>query len=194
MTTRDLSVFTALAFCAFASGSGDQNKPDPSTFETHAVFSVDHDAMSLTSVAATIEARPNAPGYSWLRINFYSFKFTAADIAGAVKGHLESMDSRWKKMASNPKAYNHSNAVVQLGVDKNFNVWQIDMAVPGHTCTIAPYERDVKSALQEYRFDGKRLRLKSKGSFVCDLKSLGIPNQRFGWDLDLDVPVFQKPS
>jgi hypothetical protein len=29
---------------------------------------------------------------------------------------------------------------------------------------------------------------------VCDFKSLGIPNQRFGWDLDLDVPVFQKPS
>lgn len=75
-------------------------------------------------------------------------------------------------------------------MDENFKVWQIDAGVTGNG-HVEPY---VTSALQEYRFDGKRLRLKSKGSFVCDLKSLGIPNRRFGWDLDLDVPVFQKAS
>jgi hypothetical protein len=77
-------------------------------------------------------------------------------------------------------------------VDNDLKVWQVDVSVPGHACTIAASEPDVKSVLQDYRFDGRRLRLKSKGSFVCDLKSLGIPNQRFGWDLDLDVPVFRK--
>jgi hypothetical protein len=194
MTIRDLARSAALGLAVIGSGSGEQGSPDPAAFKTHAVFSVDNDAMSLTSVAATIEARANAPGYSWLRINFYSFPFTAADIAGAVKGHVESMDAKWKNKASNPKEYNHSNAVLQLSVDKDLKVWQIDMAVPGHTCTIAPYEPDVKKALQDYRFDGKRLRLKSKGSFVCELKSLGIPNQRFSWDLDLDVPVFRKVS
>jgi hypothetical protein len=194
MTTRDLLLFTAMALYAFGSGSGDQNKPDPKAFETHAVFSIDNDAMTLTSVAATIEPRPGAPGYSWVRMNFYSFKFTAADMAGAVKGSVASMDARWTNLAGNPKVYNHSNGVIQLGVDKNFKVWQIDMSVPGHACTVAPYERDVKSALQEYRFDGSRLRLKSQGSFVCDFKSPGVPNRRFGWDLDLDVPVFRKPS
>ena len=150
--------------------------------------------MRLTSVAATIEPRPGAPGYSWLRIHFYSFPFTAADIAGAVKGRLESMDARWTKKAINPKDYNHSNAVIQLGVDKAFKVWQIDMSVPGHSCTIAPDERGVKSALQEYRFDGQHLRLESKGSFVCEMNTPGVPNRRFGWDLDLDIPVFQKAS
>ena len=44
MTTRDLSLFTAIALYAFGSGSGDQNKPDPKAFETHAVFSVDMNA------------------------------------------------------------------------------------------------------------------------------------------------------
>jgi hypothetical protein len=192
--TPDLVPFVALALYALGSSVGDQGNPDPGAFKTHAIFSVDKDTMSLTSVAATIEARPNAPGYSWLRINFYSFPFTAADIAGALKGHVESMDTKWKNKAGNPKDYNHSNAVVQLSVDKDFKVWQVDMAVPGHTCTIAPNEPDVTRILQDYRFDGKHLRLRSKGSLVCDLKSLGIPNQRFGWALDLDVPVFRKAS
>ena len=194
MTTRDLSCFMGLALYAFGSGFADQSNPDPSAFETRAVFSIDNDAMSLTSVAATIEARRNVPGYSWLRINFYSFPFAAADIAAAANGHLESMDRKWKKKAGDPKDYNHSNAVVQLSVDTDLRVWQVDMAVPGHSCTIASSEGDVKSVVQDYRFDGRRVRLKSKGSFLCDMKSLGIPNQRFGWDLDLDVPVFQKAS
>lgn len=189
MTTRDLSLLTAVAL--FASGSGDWSQPDPKAFETRAVFSIDKDAMTLTSVAATIEPRPGAPGYSWLRMNFYAFKFTAADIAGAVKGRVESMDAKWTRTASDPKIYNHSYGVFQLSVDKNFKVWQIDMSVPGHACTIASSEPRVKGALQAYRFDGTHLRLKSKGSFVCDL-GLGGPNRSFGWDLDLDVPVFRK--
>jgi hypothetical protein len=139
-------------------------------------------------VAATVEPRPGAPGYSWLRITFYSFPFTEADRAAAMKGHLESMDARWTNKATNPKDYNHSNAVIQLGVDKNWKVWQVDMSVPGHACTIAGSEREVKAALQEYRFDGTRLRLRGKGSFVCEMNTPGVPNRRYGWDLDLDVP------
>jgi hypothetical protein len=192
MTTRDLSLFTAVAFYVLGPGSGDGRQPDPKAFETHAVFSIDTDAMTLTSVAATIEPRPSAPGYSGIQMSFYAFKFTAADIAGAMKGRVESMDAKWTRTASDPKVYNHSYAFIQLTVDKDFKVWQIDMSVPGHACTIASSEPRVKSALQEYRFDGTRLRLKSKGSFVCDLGSLAGPNRRFGWDLDLDVPVFRK--
>ena len=66
------------------------------------------------------------------------------------------------------------------------------MSVPGHACTIAPYEQDVKTFLQEYRFDGKKLRLKSKGSYVCDMKFMGIPNPKFGWEVDLNTEVFEK--
>jgi len=189
MTTRDLSLLTAAAL--FASGSGALSQPDPKAFETRAVFSIDEDAMTLTSVAATIEPRPGAPGYSGVQISFYAFKFTTADIAGAVKGRVESMDAKWTRTASDPKVYNHSYAFIQLTVDKDFKVWQIDMSVPGHACTIASSEPRVKSALQEYRFDGTRLRLKSKGSFVCVLGLAG-PNRRYGWDLDLDDPVFRK--
>jgi len=194
MPTCLLSWTIALALYGFGPGVGSQSQPDPKTFETRAVFSIDKAAMTLTSVAATLEPRPGAPGYSWLRIHFYSFPFTAADRAGAMKGRLESMDAKWTSKAGNPKDYNHSKAVIQLGVDKNWKVWQIDMSVPGHACTIAGSEQEVKAALQEYRFDGTRLRLEGKGSFVCAMNTPGVPNRRYGWDLDLDIPVFQKAS
>jgi hypothetical protein len=187
-----LSWIAAFALCAFGPGLAEQSQPDPKSFETRAVFSIDKDAMTLTSVAATIEPRPGAPGYSWLRINFYSFPFTAPDRAAAMKGRLESMDARRTK--GNPKDDNDSHAVIQLGVDKSWTAWQVDMSVPGHACTIAGSEREVKAALQEYRFDGTRLRLKGKGSFVCEMNTPGVPNRRYGWDLDLDIPVFRKAS
>ena len=165
---------------------------DPSSFATKATFSVDNSASSLTTAIATIEARRGAPGYFWVRINFYSFPVTLEDLAGIEKGNVESMDKKWMKKASNPKDYNSSNAVIQLTVDKDFKVTQVDMAVPGHTCTIAPFEPDVRNFLQRYQFDGKNLKLKSKGSYVCDMKFMGIPNQKFSWDIDLSVPVLEK--
>jgi hypothetical protein len=165
---------------------------DPSTFKTSATFSVDSSVSSLTTAIATIESRPDAPRYSWVRINFYSFPVTAEDLAGIQEGNVESMNKKWMKKSSNPKDYNSSNAVIQLTVDRDFNVTQVDMAVPGHTCTIAPFEPDVKNFLQSYRFDGKKLSLRSKGSYVCDMKFMGIPNQKFSWDIDLSLPVFRK--
>ncbi len=102
------------------------------------------------------------------------------------------MDKKRTNKASNPKDYNNSYAFLQLSVDKDSRVWQVDISVPGHGCTVAPFEKDVKNFLQEYQFDGKNLRLKSKGSYECDMKFMGIPNQKFGWDVNLNTPVFQK--
>ena len=190
MTTRDLSLLTAAAL--FASGSGAWSQPDPKAFETRAVFSIDEDAMTLTSVAAAIEPRPGAPGYSGVQTSFYAFKFTAADIAGAVKGRVESMDAKWTRTASDPKVYNHSYAFIQLTVDKDRKVTQVDLSVPGHGCTIAGSAAAAAKALPGYQFDGKRLMLKGKGSFICDMSFMKSPNRTYGWDLDLNIPVFEK--
>jgi hypothetical protein len=165
---------------------------DPNSFRTNANFSVDGDAMSLSTAVATFEPRLGAPGYSWLRVSFYSFPVAADDLIGVMKGDVSSMDKKRSKKSGNPKDYNTSYAFIQLTVDKDLKVWQVDMSVPGHGCTIAPFEADVKKFLQDYQFDGKDLRLKSKGSYVCDMKSLGIPDQKFGWDMDLNTTVFKK--
>jgi hypothetical protein len=158
--------------------------PDTSSFQTSAKLSVDGNVLSFQSGVATIQPRLGAPGYSWLRINFYSFPLSAEDVAGAMNGNVETIHGK-----GNAKG---SPAVIQLAVDQAFKVWQVDMSVPGHTCTIAPFEQDVRSFLQTYQFDGKNLRLKSKGTYVCDMKFMGIANQTFGWDIDLRVPVFKK--
>jgi len=189
---RFLLFFTALVFCVTGQALSGPASVDPSSNQKNANFSVDNNSLSLTTAVATIEPRQGAPGYSWLRISFYSFPLTAEDIAALIKGDTASMDRKWSKKADNPNDYNNSYAVIRLSVDKNAKVWQVDMYVPGYTCTIAPFEPDVKSFLQDYQFDGKRLRLKSKGSYMCDMKFLGIPDQKFGWDFELNTIVIEK--
>jgi hypothetical protein len=118
--------------------------------------------------------------------------FDPEDIPGAVNGNVQSIHKKWNNRASNPSDYNTSNAFIRLSVHSSFKVWQVDMALPGHTCAVAPFEQDVRNFLQTYQFDGKKLKLKSKGSYVCDMKFMAIANQIFGWDIDLNIPVFEK--
>ena len=125
---------------------------------------------------ATIQPRTGSPGYSWLRIYFYGSALSPDDSMAAAKGRVGSIKEKW-------------SAVLQLTVDKDSNVWQVDLALPGHTCTVAESDREAKNALPAFRFDGRRLLLRSTGSHVCDMKSLGIPNQTFEWGVDLDIPV-----
>ena len=189
---RYLMFFTVLVFGVTGPALSGPASVDPNSFHTNANFSVDNNAMSLSTAIATIEPRLGAPEYSWLRISFYSFPMTGEDIAKIVKGDTSSMDKKRNKMAGNSRDNNNSYAFIQLSVDQNSKVWQVDMSVPGHGCTVAPFEQEVKNFLQDYRFDGKNLRLKSKGSYVCDMKFMGIPNQKFGWEMDLNTEVFQK--
>jgi hypothetical protein len=189
---RSLWFFAGLVLCVAIPVLSGPPSVDPNSFRTNANFSVDNNAMSLSSGVATIEPRLGAPGYSWLRISFYSFPVAADDIAGILKGDTSSMDKKWNQKASNPKDYNSSYAFLQLSVDKNLKVWQVDMSVPGHGCTIAPFEQEVKNFLQDYQFDGKNLRLKSKGSYTCDMNIKGNPNPKFGWEIDLNTAVYEK--
>lgn len=188
---RRVCYLAAVIFCMLDVAAGHPTSLDPSSFRTNAKFSVDNASLTLSSAVATIEPRPNASGYSWLRITFYSFPLTAEDVAGVAKGDAESLERKWNRTANDPKKYNTSHAVIQLTVDKAFKVWQVDMSVPGRACTIAPWEQDVRNFLQEYQFDGAKLRLKSQGSYICEMKSVGIPDQKFGWQIDVNIPVFE---
>jgi hypothetical protein len=134
-----------------------QSEAAPATVATRAHVSAGGEAATLSSAAATIEPRLGAPGYRWLRVYF------------------------WKGPAGTaPAGYRKWDAVLQLGIDKDATAWQVDLAVPGHTCTIAGSDREAKAMLQEYRFDGTHLRLKAKGSHSCE---------QFSWDIDLSIPV-----
>ncbi|HEX6120585.1 MAG TPA: hypothetical protein VFZ03_14140 [Dongiaceae bacterium] len=168
---------------------------DSRAFATNATLSAEDVTASASTAIATLDPNPGAPGYAWLRIHFYGFAPDADDIAGAIKGDIRSMDRKWNALAANPAAYRSSFAVLQLTIDDHANVTQVDMSVPGHACTIAPFAPDVRKFLQAYRFDEQRLSLKSEGSYVCNMAFMGIPDQTFSWDIDLiDIPVFAKAN
>jgi hypothetical protein len=139
-----------------------------------AKFSVDGVRSVALATLVTVQPRNGAPAYSWLRVYFYS-SATAADRA----------------KASSPRDLTKTNwsAVLQLTVDKAGTVWQVDLSLPGHTCTIAASDGEARDVLQMFQFDEKRVRIRGQGSHVCDMRSLKMADQAFEWDVDLDVPV-----
>jgi len=187
-------LFVSALLCLIQTALADPVPESLAGAKATAKFSVDDAALSLVSAIATVEARRGAPGYSWLRIYFYAFVPDADDIAGAMKGSVQSMERKWEATAVRPSEYNTSHAVIQLTVDKDARITQVDMSIPGHTCTITPFEPDAMKFAQNYQFHGGKLRLKAKGAHVCDMAFMGIPNQNFAWDIDIDVPVFAKAN
>jgi hypothetical protein len=171
-----------------------QSSPAPSRFNTHATFSVDRQSMSLTTAIATIEPSRMAPGYSWLRVYFYSFAPTADDVAEAMRGSVASMDRRWQSTSSNPSEYNASRAVLQLTVDKDHRITQADLSLPGHTCTVASTAPELGAFAQSFTLVANHVRLASKSTYLCDMTSTGSGKQSFAWAVDVDVPVFAKTT
>lgn len=159
----------ALAIAAASTGSAQT-----------ATFRVDGKTSAPSTIVATIQPRSGAPGYFWLRIYFYS-SLTATERAQAERGGIDAHRTHWA-------------AVLQFGLDKQSTIWQIDLSVPGHTCTIAESDRAAKGVVQVFQFENGRLALRTKGTHVCDMRSLGIPDQTFEWDVDLDTRVVESRS
>ena len=176
--------FAALMLCVTVAASAGAVPLGPRSFDTVAHISADESRMSFSTAIATIEPRFGAPGYSWLRITFFSFRPNANDIAGIEKGDLKAMKARAIGLY----------AVVQLAVDKKFHLWQVDMSIPGHACTIASTRQELERFSSGYTFDGKTLKLKSKGTYTCDMSAIKVPNQKFGWEIDLTTSVFHSHS
>jgi len=77
------------------------------------------------------------PGF---RIHFYPFAMTEADIAAGPELAMSSPSTKQvNKNSYDPKVRTNASGVIQLSVDKDFKLWQVDMAIPGHSCTIAPF-------------------------------------------------------
>ncbi len=150
---------------------------------------VQHRRLSLSSAVAIIGVPSGPMHYSRLEITFYSFRFTQQDIEAARKGDKDAVDRKAEEVARHSGTYNTRTATLQLAVDANRQVNAGNLFIPGYECTIAIEEPDLKNFLQEYHLDGKTRRLKSKGSYVCDMKSQRLGTPKFGWDIDITTPV-----
>ena len=146
-----------------------------------AQFAVDDLTRVTPTVVATVEPRAGAPGSSWIRMYFYSFELTPLERHMAATGRDPELLRNWE-------------TILQLTVDPNGTISAMDLALPGRPCAVAQTMQDAKRAVQQFEFDGTRLRLKSKAFSICDLKVEGVPSQRFEWDVTLDTLVVARAS
>jgi hypothetical protein len=144
-------------------------------------FAVDDLARVTPTVVATVEPHAGSPASSWIRMYFYSLDVTPIQRHMAATGR-------------NPTLLRNLEAILQLTVDPSGTVSAIDLALPGRPCAVAQTGQDAMRAVQQFEFDGARLRLKSKAFSICDLKVEGVPSQRFEWDVTIDTPVVPRKS
>jgi len=87
-----------------------------------------------------------------------------------------------------------SYAAFVLYMGKDNRIWQANLSyvVPGVTVarTVAWKSEELQKYFSDYRFDGKRLVLKSKGSYSESEK--GHEKLRLFWDVDLNLPVVRE--
>jgi hypothetical protein len=82
------------------------------------------------------------------------------------------------------------DALMALFLDKDNKIIQANLTcvIPGFTAayTVASSEKELQEFFSQYSYDGKQLKLLSKGSHVD--KGVNV----LSWDMNLDVPVFDK--
>ena len=87
-----------------------------------------------------------------------------------------------------------SYAAFVLYIGKDNRIWQANLSyiVPGATVarTVAWKSEELQKYFSDFRFDGKRLVLKSKGSYSESEK--GYEKLRLSWDVDLNLPVVRE--
>jgi hypothetical protein len=116
-----------------------------------------------------------------LEIHFFPTQATEK-----VKADIVENDAKELKKSS------YAALVLFLGKDKK--IWQanLSLVVPGATAarTVAWKPEELKKYFSIYQFDGKRLVLKSKGSYAESEKNR--EQLRLSWDVDLNLPVVRE--
>jgi hypothetical protein len=160
-------------------------------FKTRAVFELVNHQSSLVQQGGSKIVTESAlvtytnglfPGNTeGLEIQFFTRPITEADQNDVLKS-----DARGMKQSD--------YAALVLFLDKQKTIGQVNLSyvVPGTTAarTVASTPDDVKKYFSDYQFDGKRLQLKSKGTYSeTDSKQ---QTMNLAWDVDLDLPVFDR--
>ena len=181
----------SLAICFIASQVGAQSGAqfNAQDFNTRSVFELVVNDSSVLKVGASKIVTQSAfvtlahgliPGNSeGLEIQFFTKPITEAAIADILKNRAKELTKR-------------DYAAFVLFLDKANKLWQANLSyvIPGITVaiTVAWKPDELKKYFSSYQFDGKRLTLKSKGSY-SDMES-AKENLRLAWNVDFNLPVF----
>jgi len=181
----------SLAICFIASQVGAQSGAqfNAQDFNTRSVFELVVNDSSVLKVGASKIVTQSAfvtlahgliPGNSeGLEIQFFTKPITEAAIADILKNRARELKKR-------------DYAAFVLFLDKANKLWQANLSyvIPGITVarTVAWKPDELKKCFSSYQFDGKRLPLKSKGSY-SDMES-AKENLRQALNVDFNLPVF----
>jgi len=161
----------------------------PQDFKTKAEFElVVNDSSVLKAGASRIVTQSAVvtlahgliPGNSeGLEIQFFIKPITEAAVTDILKNGAKEL-----------KRTDYAALVLFLGKDNR--VWQANLSyvVPGTTVarTVAWKPEELKKYFSTYQFNGKRLVLKSNGSY-SETES-GKEKMRLSWNVDFNLPVF----
>ena len=160
-------------------------------FQTRAAFElVVNEAQPLTPGTSKIAtqsayvtlAHGLVPGNSdGLEIQFFSSPITENAKADMVENDAKEL-----------KKTSYATFVLYMGKDNK--IWQANLSfvAPGVTVarTVAWKSEELQKYFSDFRFDGKRLVLKSKGSYSESEK--GREKLRLSWQVDLNLPVVRE--
>lgn len=127
---------------------------------------------------------------SWARIYFYAFDLTAADVSALSHGSTDGLERRRLQPSPGGPDVNHSRAALHFLLDKDLKLSNASFEVPGLTCTIVVEASTASTAVQTFRFDGRKLQVRAKGTSVCDLTAIKGGKRSISWDVDVDIPAF----
>ncbi len=112
--------------------------------------------------------------------------FFPTQVTEKVKADIVENDAKELKKSS------YAALVLFLGKDNK--IWQANLSfvVPGTTAarTVAWKPEELKKYFSVYQFDGKRLVLRTKGSYAEAEKDR--EQLRLSWDIDLNLPVVRE--
>jgi hypothetical protein len=146
-------ILTALACRVFVSILAQEPAPAPETFHTAARFSVDSDVLRFRTAVAFTEPHARDNTSSWIRIYFYAFDLTAADVIGLSHGTMDGLELHRKQPSPGGPDVNHSRAALHFLLDKDSKLSNASLEVPGLTCTIVVEASTATTAVQTFRFD-----------------------------------------
>jgi hypothetical protein len=185
------SVFAAVVVGALGVSSARAETPlTPRDFQTKALFELTVVASPVIKPGSSRVAAQSAfatqthglmPGNS----DGLHILFVAKRLTGAFPAEV------WANGARELRKSDHATLLLYL--DKDRTVLQVNLSyvIPGTAVarTVA-WKPEELAQFANYRFDGRRLVLRSKGLY----KDQG-PDERLtlSWDVDLDLPVFDPP-
>src|SRR4051812_40512179 len=131
-----LSMLILASLADHVSVAAQEPAPPPQTFHTAARFSVDSDVLRLRTAVALAEPHARVNSFSWVRVYFYAFDLSAADLAGLSHGSTDGLERRRLHPSAGDPDVNHSRAALHFLLDKDSRLSNASLEVPGLTCTI----------------------------------------------------------